>query len=395
MKLLFIQGGSRWKFDDHENVYTDPNFNEHVWSRYRKHCDELTVILRREPKVYTVQEAKSRFNKFDQTKMKFVALPDIYRPFWRVTDVKSRVLITNVIKKSVEKADAVVIRSLGNIYTNTALKYAIKFNKKYLVEVTGFAKESLWYHSLHGKFVALYKEQQYKKLMQNVDAGLYVTSEALQKRYPCKGVSLGCSDVEIPVTPYSVLENKVESLKNIKNRKLVLGTAAFLDVEWKGQKRVIEALAKLKKQGINNIEYQLIGTGSGKSILDYADQLGVRDEVNLIGALPHNKVFAWLDQIDLYVQPSYMEGLCRSIVEAMSRACPVICSNVGGNYELVSSDLLYNPKKTDELVNRIKMYSDRDSLINFARQNFKKSKNFYQDKLDKKRDVFYEKILGR
>ena len=52
-------------------------------------------------------------------------------------------------------------------------------------------------------------------------------------------------------------------------------------------------------------------------------------------------------------------------------------------------------KKTDELVNRIKMYSDRDSLINFARQNFKKSKNFYQDKLDKKRDVFYEKILGR
>lgn len=74
-----------------------------------------------------------------------------------------------------------IIRSLGNIYTNTALKYAQKYHKPYLVEVTGFAWESLWYHSLHGKFVAGFKEKQYKRLIKNVKYGVYVTNEALQK----------------------------------------------------------------------------------------------------------------------------------------------------------------------------------------------------------------------
>lgn len=67
----------------------------------------------------------------------------------------------------------------------------------------------------------------------------------------------------------------------------------------------------------------------------------LEDCVSILGAKPHSEVFSWLDSIDIYVQPSFMEGLCRSIVEAMSRACPVICTNVGGNYELVSSDCLF------------------------------------------------------
>lgn len=54
----------------------------------------------------------------------------------------------------------------------------IRRMKPYLVEVTGFAWESLWYHSLHGKFVAGFKENQYKRLMKNVKYGVYVTNEA-------------------------------------------------------------------------------------------------------------------------------------------------------------------------------------------------------------------------
>lgn len=50
MRLLFVQGGSRWKFDINGCVYTDINFNENVWKRYRNYGDELVVALRRETK---------------------------------------------------------------------------------------------------------------------------------------------------------------------------------------------------------------------------------------------------------------------------------------------------------------------------------------------------------
>ena len=51
MKILFVQGGSRWKYDAEGALYTDSNFSEAVWERYRA-LGELTVLLRREYRIY-------------------------------------------------------------------------------------------------------------------------------------------------------------------------------------------------------------------------------------------------------------------------------------------------------------------------------------------------------
>ena len=80
MKLMFIQGGSRWKYDVEGNLYTDSNFNESIWNRYKHYCDELTVILRKEEKKYSKEEAQEKFNIFSDKKIKCCSLPDIYHP---------------------------------------------------------------------------------------------------------------------------------------------------------------------------------------------------------------------------------------------------------------------------------------------------------------------------
>ncbi|WP_278838682.1 glycosyltransferase [Ligilactobacillus saerimneri] len=392
MKLLFIQGGSRWKFDAEGSVYTDSNFNNNVWKRYLDLSDDLKVILRQEDVIYPVEEAKKKFNSFDVSLMNYVALPDIYRPFWQTANISKRREIIRTIKNEVKLADAVIIRSLGNIYTNTALKYAQKYKKKYLVEVTGFAKESLWYHSFHGKLVAHYKEHQYKKLMNTVPYAVYVTDDALQKRYPCKIEALGCSDVELSPQSISHLEDRINKYLK-KSPKVILGTAAFLDVEWKGQKNVLKAIAYLKSKGIDKFVYQLIGAGSGKQLMSLAKQLGIEDNIQILGSLPHTKVNDWLKKIDIYIQPSYMEGLCRSIVEAMNMACPVVCSNVGGNYELVTTSRLYPAKDYKKLAEILMNMDDTSTLIDDARRNFKKAKEFEKSVLDEKRYRFYNKIL--
>lgn len=392
MNLLFIQGGSRWKFDTEGNIYTDANFNDGIWERYGKLCDKLTVMLRRENTVYQKSEAEKRYNKFNSKTYTYVALEDLYRPSKNLFDPKKRSDVIKSIETEVKKSDRVIIRSLGNIYTNTALVMARKHNKKYLVEVTGFVFESFWYHSLKGKLTAAFYENRYKSLMRDVPYAVYVTEDALQKRYPCKGKSLGCSDVELRTIEQSILIQREKRI-NEKQKVINIGTAAFLDVNWKGQKFVVEALAQLKNEGIECFRYQMIGAGTGNDIKRLAEQLGVSEYVAIIGALPHDQVFDWLDQIDIYIQPSFQEGLCRSIVEAMSRGCPIICSDVGGNYELASKQYLFKKGDSKELAAKLRKMASIDEQVKEANRSFEKAQKFDKDTLNKIRDAFYQEFM--
>lgn len=391
MNLLFIQGGSRWKFDNEGNVYTDSNFNEHVWDRYRALCDHLTVILRREETIYTVDEARKRFNPYDFSKSSYIALPDIYRPIKNVISYSKRRVVEKTISEEIKKADRIIVRSLGNIYTNTAVKYAEEYNKPFLVEVTGFAFESMWYHSFHGKLVAIPKEIQYKHLMKGVDYALYVTNKALQKRYPARGKMIGCSDVELPEIDESLLENRLEKVRSHSGR-YVLGTAAFLDVGWKGQKYVIKALRYLRDLGIDKFEYEMAGAGTGKELSELIKKMNMEDRVRIIGALPHEHIFSWLEHIDIYIQSSFMEGLCRSIVEAMSTACPVICSDVGGNNELVDRNCLFKKGNYMDLAKKLEEVDD-DWAEKQSITNFEKVHEYSKEILEKKRYDFYQQFM--
>lgn len=92
MNLLFIQGGSRWKYDSEGTLYTDPNFNSQIWSRYKGYCDELTVVLRREDRIYTKEEARIKFNEIGNSIDHCVALPDMYRPLSNALSCQKRML---------------------------------------------------------------------------------------------------------------------------------------------------------------------------------------------------------------------------------------------------------------------------------------------------------------
>lgn len=391
MRVMFIQGGSRWKFDDKGNVYTDANFNDEIWDRYRKYGNELVVVLRRETTVYSQYDAMQKFNLFNKELSGFISLPDIYNPLTNYFNPQIHQEIEKTIRREVELADRIIIRSIGTIYTNIALKWARRLNKKYLVEETGFSFEALWYHSFHGKFVALQNEYSTRRLMKDVPLAIYVTNEALQKRYPCKGKSIGCSDVQVITNDEDYLD-RIKRI-NSKKSKIVFGTAAFLDVGWKGQKYVIEAISELKKKGITEIEYQMIGSGTGNDLKRIITKLGVDDQVKIIGALPHSEVYDWLKTIDVYIQPSFMEGLCRSIVEAMSKACPVICSDVGGNYELVDKNCMFTKGKVDEILTKIEMMLDTNVQRDKAKKNFDKAKEYNKNILDAKREQFYKEFL--
>lgn len=385
MKLLFVQSGSRVKTDTQGNYYTDGNFNEEVWKRYLNLADEFCLILRKEDKVYSEEYAQKHFNYLNTNKIRYVPVTDVYRPIKNYFNFALKRKIKNTIESEVLRADKIIVRSPDSYYSYLAIKLARKHNKSYLVEVTGFAFSSLWHQGIKGKLVALPSELRTKRIMKNAAWGLYVTNYALQKSYPCPQHSCGCSDV--------VLKFGLKPEKSFDTNKILkLGTAAFLDVEWKGQKDVIKALAKLKKMGVKTFKYSLVGLGTGKKLKKLVKKYELDDIVCFDGAKSYTEMPQWYDTLDIYVQPSYQEGLCRAIVEAMSRSCPVVCSDVGGNSELIDKKYIYHAGKIDELIEILSNLSEQE-LVEMSNQNYSKSLEFKEDILDKKRNEFFKKFI--
>ena len=175
-----------------------------------------------------------------------------------------------------------------------------------------------------------------------------MTNRFLQNRYPCIGESIGCSDVSLPETDDKVLEKRLAKIDNMSaDKPIIIGTVAAVSVRYKGQQYIIKALGKLKKQGINNFEYHLVGTGDQSYLRKIARTYDVLDKIRFIGSLRHEEVFDWLESIDLYAQPSRTEGMPRALIEAMSMGLPCFGTNVGGIPELLNKEFVFNNNKNN------------------------------------------------
>ena len=301
-------------------------------------------------------------------------------------------LAKNIIKKAVSQSDFIIARlpsSIGRI----AAEEALRQKKPYLVEVVGHPFDILWFHSLKGKCMAFYESYKDKFIINNAPFALYVTKQYLQSEYPCKGLTIGTSDTSLQSTSINVLTNRLNRITKNHSKKIILGTIGSVEVNYKGQKYVIEALNLLNKRGYTNFEYQLVGGGNPYRLTKLVEKYKLQDQVIFKGNLAHDKIFEWLDSIDIYLQPSMTEGLPRSVVEAMSRAVPCIVSNCGGNPELIEKSFQFNKtSKQASQICQILQNITTDELQQQARTNFEKSKSFFKENTDKIRNNFFEKI---
>ena len=126
---------------------------------------------------------------------------------------------------------------------------------------------------------------------------IYVTDRFLQKRYPTCGKWIAASNVELMPMSKINLNARISKIKSEQNFKtLKIGTAAAIDVKYKGQAYVMKAMSILKKENIC-FKYQLIGSGNKEYLYNIAKKLGVEENVEFIGAIPHEKVFNWIDSL--------------------------------------------------------------------------------------------------
>lgn len=121
--------------------------------------------------------------------------------------------------------------------------------------------------------------------------------------------------------------------KGLRGEGVTLGVVGRL-VTQKGHIYLLEALKKLKNNG-RQIFLKVIGTGDLEGELRrFVKENNLARLVTFCGDLPHNA--SLYDGIDIYVQPSVLEGCSITLLEAMGSGIPVIASDIDGPAELIA-----------------------------------------------------------
>lgn len=364
-KLRYIDG----------KYYTLGGLSDTVTKRYTKLFGDVTIICR--------AVGKQKFDK---------KLFEITNPQVKVSPIFCNSLLISSkdrkrIKEEVKIADAVIVR-LPSFIGEIVFKYAKELHKPILAEVVTCPWDSYWNHGVKGKIVAPYMWFKTRLSVKKSDFVVYVTQFFLQRRYPTEGVQIGCSDVELKVFEDGILNQRLSKIAAWdRNRSFTIGTLAALDTEFKGQQYVIEALSILKKQGLR-IQYRLAGGGPADYLISVAKKFCVEDQVIIDGVVPHEKVFEWVDDLDLYIQPSLQEGLPRALIEAMSRACPAVGSTAGGIPELLGDECIFAKKDVRGIARALSGISN-EFLASKAKINYQRALTYDKGILDIRREDFY------
>lgn len=158
-----------------------------------------------------------------------------------------------------------------------------------------------------------------------------------------------------------VIHNGVPDIKApppcVENNCFTIGTVANLKPE-KGYDVMLEALAQVKSELGERIfiKYLIVGDGAlRKTLTEKIRYLGLTEQVYLLGMVEN--VTEVLCKLDLFVLPSYTEGLPNALLEAMMAGRCVIATNVGGVPEVIEDEyngLIVEPGNSVELFQAIR-----------------------------------------
>lgn len=171
-----------------------------------------------------------------------------------------------------------------------------------------------------------------------------------------KDLALETLEIDIDVIPNGVDVGEFKSDHERGDPLEVLCVSRL--VERKGIQYLVEAVADL------DVELTLVGEGQQEDELEeLTNDLGLEDRVSFEGYVPHEQLSDYYRAADVFVLPSFNEGMSNSLLEAIAAGLPVIVTETGGTAELVSDNGFVVPKAdADAIEDCLRRYLDEESL---------------------------------
>lgn len=149
-----------------------------------------------------------------------------------------------------------------------------------------------------------------------------------------------------------------------------------LDILWVGRfldtKKLDIAIRTIAKVKDLPIFLHIVGSGSDAENAMYqqmADKMGISNNIKWYGKLANKKVQEMMNQMDLFLFTSVLEGTPHVVLEAITNCLPILCIDTCGQGQLVNETIgwkvpLTNPRQnsTDFAVILRRIIIDRDEI---------------------------------
>jgi glycosyltransferase involved in cell wall biosynthesis len=215
------------------------------------------------------------------------------------------------------------------------------------------------FHSFHASLSPVMKRV--LNLILRQSTYLIALSESW-KDYYMKYCGFKAKQVVVFANPVEIPENIPERANSHKKINFVsLGRIG----KRKGAFDLIEAFAQLTPQQREKSQLTLAGIGEVEQARSLAESLNIKEHINFPGWVDPIGRSELLSKADVFVLPSYNEGLPMALLEAMSWALPVITTPVGGIPEVVThtkTGLLVNPGDVEQLTEAVQSLIEDESL---------------------------------
>lgn len=145
----------------------------------------------------------------------------------------------------------------------------------------------------------------------------------------------------------------------IKNEQKICIISVSNLHEGKGIDLTLKALGILRKEGISNWHYMIVGNGDQRTYLEnLVVQFDLEKQVVFMGDCSHEKVYAHLQKADIFCLPSYREAFGIAWLEAMANGLLTIAVKGQGPQTFIEhgkTGLLCDPENVASLVEMLRL----------------------------------------
>ena len=286
-----------------------------------------------------------------------------------------------------------LIHAQDSGYSGLAAVIAGKILKIPVIITSHGIRHKLLEKKFNGKLLKILLKFEYNLDIFTIkNATLLIAINPAIKKYYEKIVSKKIEFIPIPIKlkNFDFSDRNREEVRKefgIDKKTIVIGYVGRFVPE-KNILTLIEAFAKVENSN-SFLKMILVGSGIQEAKLrKEVSKKGIENNVIFCGV--RNDVGRILSCIDIFVLPSYIEGLSTALLEAMTCARSIICSDIPANRELVidkQEGLLVNPDSSHQIEQAIKLLSNDDALRIKLGNNARKRANQYDE------DNIFPKIL--
>lgn len=366
--------------DNKHNPYTAVGMPEEYFSRFFSSGIDNVSIISRSKIIDNNKIIKSGFKKINN---KEINIPIKIKNYFFLLNP----LTLHKIIKEIKKKDLLVINfpSIIGIYI-WIINLFIK--KPYTLEIA--ADSDQFKSKRFGLLLTFLIKKIFSGVVNKSQGGIYVSNYLLNKYKHKNGVVI--SNVNI----YKIFPRKEILEPILEKEKIKIFFAGGVNKR-KGVPQLILAIEKIiLSNSIKNLEVNIAG---GHFDHDYKSEIiekGLEKYINFLGIIDKEELNQYLQDSDLYIQPSLSEGIPRATLEAMSFGIPIIATKIPGFEEILPDICLVSTNNHEELSDKIlELLKDKVLYNSLITYNINYIPNYLFNILQERRVSFYQKILEK